>query len=88
MKLLRCPINGLRPIQEFSYGGTCRRMPAPETVTDSEWADYVFNRSGEPGPKWEWWYHLASGTWFVAKRDTLTDNIIQTCLYEEMPVNG
>jgi sarcosine oxidase subunit delta len=84
MKLMRCPINGLRPIQEFTYGGPYRPMPAPMEVSDIEWADYVFNRSGEAGIKWEWWYHLASGTWFLARRDTFRDEIIHTCLFEEM----
>ena len=27
MKLLPCPINGLRPISEFVYGGEYREMP-------------------------------------------------------------
>ena len=66
MKLLTCPINGPRPLQEFSFGGEVRPMPDPKSATDVEWADYVFNREGEPGVRREWWYHLASGTWFIA----------------------
>jgi len=49
MKLIACPINGLRPAQEFLYGGEVREMPDPSTCSDVEWADYVFNRIGEPG---------------------------------------
>jgi sarcosine oxidase subunit delta len=59
-------------------------MPAPEEVSDREWADYVFHRSGEPAVKLEWWYHLASGTWFIAERDTLKDEIIRTYLFQEL----
>jgi sarcosine oxidase subunit delta len=81
MKLLRCPINGLRPLQEFSYGGEWRPMPDPATASEKQWADYVFNRDGEPGIKREWWYHLASGTWFVAERDTVKDEFLRTYLY-------
>ena len=81
MKLLRCPINGLRPLQEFSYGGEMRPSPDPAAASDKQWADYVFNRDGEPGVKREWWYHLASGTWFVAERDTQKDIFIKTYLY-------
>ena len=81
MKLLRCPINGLRPLQEFSFGGTVRPMPDPKSATDAQWADYVFNRDGAPGVKKEWWYHLASGTWFIAERDTHKDEFLKTYLY-------
>lgn len=82
MKQLRCPINGLRPIQEFSYGGDVRDMPDPDQSTDSQWADYVLNRGGEPGMKREWWYHTPSGTWLIAERDIQTDHFLRTYLYE------
>jgi sarcosine oxidase subunit delta len=81
MKILHCPVNGPRPIQEFLYGGTVRPQPEPSHQTDAQWADYVFHRSGEPGIKQEWWYHLASGTWFIAERDTVKDEIIRTYLF-------
>ena len=84
MKLLTCPINGQRPLQEFHYGGQVRPMPDPGACDDSQWADYVFNRSGEPGVKREWWCHLASGTWFIAERDTRTDDIGRTYLPDDM----
>ena len=81
MKLLRCPINGVRPLQEFTYGGDVREQPHPNVVSDHQWADYVFNRAGEPGLKREWWYHIASGTWFIAERDTQKDEFVRTYLY-------
>ena len=84
MKLLKCPVNGVRPIQEFAYGGVLRPMPDPKQASDQEWANYVFNRAGEPGIKKEWWYHISSGTWFIAERDTLNDEIIRTYLYTEI----
>ena len=84
MKLMHCPINGWRPIQEFSYGGPFRPMPPPQTCTDQQWANYVFNRDGAAGVKKEWWYHLASGIWFIAERNTLTDEILRTYLFQKM----
>ena len=81
MKLLRCPINGVRPIQEFTYGGELRPMPDADSVTDEQWADYVFNRRGEPGLRREWWYHIPSGTWFIAERDIAPDGVGRTYLY-------
>ncbi len=83
MKLMPCPINGLRPVSEFLYGGEVRDMPDPDSCTDAQWADYVFNRSGIPGVKKEWWYHAPSGTWFVAERDVMLDRILCTYLWGE-----
>ena len=84
MKILNCPVNGPRPVQEFSYGGEYTPMPDPEGASDSEWADYVFNRSGAAGVKLEWWCHTASGVWFLAERDTQKDVVVRTFLFQEM----
>ena len=81
MKIINCPINGPRPLQEFQFGGELREMPDPDEASDQQRADYVFNRQGEPGVKREWWYHVPSGTWFIAERDNLTDDFVRTYLY-------
>ena len=81
MKILECPVNGPRPIQEFLFGGEVREMPNPASVGDEQWAEYVFNRRGEPGIKKEWWYHLPSGTWLIAERDTVKDEVLRTYLW-------
>ncbi len=81
MKLLKCPVNGVRAIQEFSFGGAVREMPEGSGCSDEQWADYVFNRAGEPGVQREWWYHMASGTWFIAERETVSDQVIRTYLW-------
>jgi sarcosine oxidase subunit delta len=80
MKLLACPINGPRPVAEFFYWGELREMPVPDQASDSEWADYVFNRNGAPGIKKEWWYHVPSGVWFIAERNSASDEVIRTYL--------
>ena len=85
MKIIPCPVNGPRPAQEFAFGGEVRATPDPDTATDEEWADYVFNRAGEPGVKREWWYHAPSGTWFVAERDNRTDTFLRTYLFDDRP---
>lgn len=82
MKIMNCPVNGPRPLQEFQYGGEIREEPSASQVSDEQWADFVFNRTGEPGIKQEWWYHIASSTWFIAERDNSTDQILRTFLYE------
>ncbi|MDR0673589.1 MAG: sarcosine oxidase subunit delta [Zoogloeaceae bacterium] len=81
MKLMTCPINGARPISEFNYGGLLRSMPDPDTASDAEWSNYVFNRDNAPGIKREWWRHIPSNTWFIAERDTEKDVVLRTWLH-------
>jgi len=78
MKILSCPLNGPRPVSEFAYGGELRTASNPDRCSDEEWSRYVFNRSGSPGVKYEWWCHIASGFWFIVLRDTLRDVVIAT----------
>lgn len=85
MKRIPCPLNGLRPATEFQYGGELRPMPAPATQSDQDWARYVFNRSGVAAVKREWWCHMPSGYWFIAERDTLTDEFLATYEVSQLP---
>jgi sarcosine oxidase subunit delta len=87
MKLLKCPINGVRPLNEFMFGGECREMPDPDSSSDLVWASYVHYRDNAPGMKKEWWYHTPSGTWFIAERNTMTDEVLSTYLYGEAFAN-
>jgi sarcosine oxidase, subunit delta len=79
MKLMNCPVNGLRPVSEFVCWGEQRTAP-PEDCSDEAWADHVFNRNGAPGVKTEWWCHTPSNTWFLARRDTEADVVERTWL--------
>jgi sarcosine oxidase subunit delta len=88
MKLMNCPLNGLRPVLEFAYGGEIRPMPDPDRASDLEWSDYVWNRNGSPGIKREWWCHIASGYWFIAERDTLRDVVLATYPHEPQRTAG
>jgi sarcosine oxidase subunit delta len=81
MKLLTCPINGPRPVSEFLYWGELRHMPQPDQASDAQWADYVFNRNGAAGIKKEWWCHAPSGVWFIAERNTASDEVLRTYLF-------
>lgn len=87
MKLLKCPINGVRPLNEFMFGGEYREMPDPDSSDDLVWASYVHYRDNAPGMKKEWWYHTPSGTWFIAERNTMTDEVMSTYLYGEAFAN-
>jgi sarcosine oxidase subunit delta len=78
MKIMNCPLNGPRNISEFTYGGEFKQMPDPQTCTDVEWADYVFNSDDCLGVVREWWMHTPSSYWFLAERHTGSDEILRT----------
>ncbi|WP_122870732.1 sarcosine oxidase subunit delta [Pseudomonas viridiflava] len=78
MKIVTCPLNGPRNISEFTYGGEFKHMPDPQTCSDAEWADYVFNSEDTLGVVREWWMHNPSSYWFLAERHTASDQIIRT----------
>jgi sarcosine oxidase subunit delta len=78
MKMINCPLNGPRNISEFIYGGEVKTMPDPQTCTDKAWADYVFYTENTIRVVREWWYHAASGYWFIAERHTGSDDILRT----------
>ncbi len=71
MKIMTCPLNGPRPVSEFVYGGEVRHSPDADTCSDAEWSNYVFNRSGSPGIKYEWWCHV--GVRFLVHRTARHD---------------
>jgi sarcosine oxidase subunit delta len=78
MKIMTCPLNGPRNISEFAWGGEVKAMPDPLTCSDDEWAEYVFLENNTAGVVREWWCHLPTSYWFIAERNTLTDEIIRT----------
>ena len=78
MKIMTCPLNGPRNISEFAWGGEVKTMPDPLSCSDDEWAEYVFLENNTAGIVREWWCHLPTSYWFIAERDTLTDEIIRT----------
>ena len=77
MKILHCPINGPKNVDEFQYLGPSRQE-APET------ADLILARLFYPenpaGLLVEWWRHTPSNTVFLAGRNTLTDEVVRTWL--------
>ena len=78
MKILNCPLNGPRNISEFVWGGEVKAMPDPALSRDRAWADYVFLEDNKAGLVREWWCHVATSFWFIAERNTVTDEIIRT----------
>jgi sarcosine oxidase, subunit delta len=78
MKIMVCPLNGPRNISEFVWAGDVKAMPDPLVCTDADWADFLFMEDNIAGVVDEWWLHAPSNYWFIARRNTLTDEIIAT----------
>lgn len=78
MKLIDCPLNGPRNAQEFICAGEVTEMPDPNRCTDAAWADYVFLENNTAGVVREWWCHVPTAFWFIAERNTVTDEFIRT----------
>ncbi len=85
MKLINCPLNGPRNAQEFICAGAVKIRPG-ETADRIDWADYIFLENNRAGVVLEWWCHTPSAYWFIAERDTTTDNILRTFPVSAMPV--
>ena len=83
MKILTCPLNGPRNIDEFQYLGPVRPAPDPEATSDDDWARHLFRAENRPGAMTEWWRHTASNTVFLAERDIVSDSILRTWLPTE-----
>ncbi len=78
MKIMNCPLNGPRNIQEFVCAGTVQEHPEPNRCSDEEWTDFVFMEENRAGVVREWWCHVATAYWFIAERDTVADEIVTT----------
>ena len=71
-------------MNEFAYAGevTSRPRGAP---SQRELASYVYFRRNVAGVQREWWYHrFGCELWFLAERDTRTNEVIRT----ELPQPG
>ncbi len=79
MLLITCPWCGQRDQSEFTYGGQAHiaRPPDNASMTDAQWAEFVFMRDNTKGVFAERWMH-GSGCrhWFNAIRNTATDEFL------------
>jgi sarcosine oxidase, subunit delta len=78
MKIMNCPLNGPRNISEFVWAGDVKSMPDPASCSDADWADFLFLEDNVAGEVAEWWLHAPSNFWFIARRNTITDEIVET----------
>ncbi len=78
MKILNCPLNGPRNISEFICFGQVTAELNPDGIDNEQWADYIWLHDTPQGIVREWWCHLPSSYWFIAERNTVTDEIVKT----------
>jgi sarcosine oxidase, subunit delta len=82
MLLIECPYcREPRPEIEFQYAGEAHvlRPDGNATVTDAQWAEYLYFRSNPRGLHRErWWHTHGCARFFNAVRDTESDAIVVT----------
>jgi heterotetrameric sarcosine oxidase delta subunit len=78
--LLTCPNCGVREVTDFGYGGEISSRPS-EAPSFRELNTYVYFRRNVAGVQREWWFHRSGcRAWFVAERDTRTNEVLSTSL--------
>ena len=76
--LLSCPNCGVREVTDFGYGGEINPRP-PAGPSFRELNNYNYFRTNIAGVQREWWFHRSGcRAWFVAERDTTTNEVIKT----------
>jgi heterotetrameric sarcosine oxidase delta subunit len=82
--LLSCPNCGTREVTDFGYGGEISPRPTARP-TLRELGEYNYFRRNTAGVQREWWFHRSGcRAWFIAERDTTTNEVLLT----ELPGDG
>ena len=85
---IACPYCGPREESEFDCGGEAHisRPLDPSSLTDDQWADYVFMRKNPKGLHAERWVHAGGcRRWFHVVRNTQTHAIKAVYGIDTMP---
>ena len=88
MLLIDCPWCGVRPENEFRYGGEAHiaRPADPSVVDDAAWAAFLYMRANPKGRHAERWRHIhGCGRFFNCVRDTVSDRVLATYRPGELP---
>jgi sarcosine oxidase, subunit delta len=79
MLLIDCPFCGARPEIEFHNRGEAHvaRPNDPSSVSDEDWAEFLYMRTNPKGVHAERWRHThGCGRFFNALRDTVSDKFL------------
>jgi heterotetrameric sarcosine oxidase delta subunit len=81
--LLTCPNCGVREVTDFGFGGEV--SPRPKSRPSfRELNTYNYFRRNVAGVQREWWFHRSGcRAWFVADRDTRTNEVLMTARPDE-----
>jgi heterotetrameric sarcosine oxidase delta subunit len=83
--LLTCPHCGTREVTDFGFGGEVSSRPKARP-THRELNAYAYFRRNAAGLQREWWVHRSGcGAWFLAERDTTTNEVLWTATVEDAP---
>src|SRR3954454_12681440 len=73
--VLTCPNCGVREVTDFAYGGELNPRPK-SSPSLRELGEYNYFRRNIAGVQQEWWLHRSGcGDWFIAERDTRTNDV-------------
>jgi heterotetrameric sarcosine oxidase delta subunit len=76
--VLTCPNCGPREVTDFGFGGELNPRPKA-TPSLRELGEYNYFRANVAGLQREWWNHRSGcGAWFIAERDTRTNEVMWT----------
>ena len=77
MQRFTCPFCGLRDETEFHYVAEAGKLrpDTAKTVSDADWAHYLYAQRNDRGPAREVWMHLTCAELFVMERDTATADV-------------
>jgi heterotetrameric sarcosine oxidase delta subunit len=82
--VLDCPYCGTREVADFAFGGEVSVRPK-EAPSFRELNRYNYFRRNVAGVQREWWYHRSGcRTWFLAERDTRTNEVLRVGLPGEI----
>ncbi len=77
MQIFPCPFCGPRDESEFHYVGEPKARPEPAgSVSDAEWAGYLWFNANPKGEAREIWLHLTCMEMFAMTRDTATNAVV------------
>ena len=83
MRIMNCPLNGPRNITEFASFGEVKDMPDSVSASDRDWAAFLFLENNTAGVVDEWWLHTPTNFWFIARRNTVTDEVLETMTLDQ-----
>lgn len=83
--LLDCPNCGTREVTDFQFYGEASSRPA-QRPEFRELNEYNYFRRNVRGVQREWWNHRSGcRVWFLAERDTSTNEVLWTALPADAP---